>query len=263
MTILDKILAEKEKEVEELKRSYHSEGKSEIKQPTSLYQTFMHSEHMNIIAEIKRASPSKGVINDQMDPVIQGKEYESSGAGAISVLTDTPFFQGTMGDLLAVRKAVQLPLLNKDFIIDEIQIDRAHDYGANVILLIAAALPKKRVEELFYYATNKGLEVLMEVHDLEELEVANDLEVPIIGVNNRNLKTFEVDLGITERLAQHIKRSDALLISESGMKTTADVERVQKAGARAILVGETMMRSGNLAQTFEELRIPFNREQTS
>ncbi|QDP41779.1 indole-3-glycerol phosphate synthase TrpC [Radiobacillus deserti] len=256
MTILDKILAEKEKEVATLKKNYRPEIKIEKQASGSLYRSFMESNNMNIIAEIKRASPSKGVINDQMDPSAQGKKYESYGAGTISVLTDTPFFQGTMEDLLAVRDAVQIPILNKDFIIDEIQIDRAKDYGANVILLIAAALPAKRIEELFYYATNQGLEVLLEVHNLAELDVANGLEVPIIGVNNRNLKTFEVDLGITERLSQHIKRTDALLISESGMKTKEDVERVSRAGARAILVGETMMRSGDLSKTFQELQIP-------
>lgn len=255
MTILDTILEEKAKEVADLKETYTPGAYQAQYEKRSLYDTFMKSERMNIIAEIKRASPSKGMINEGVDPAKQGKQYEEYGAGTISVLTDQPFFKGTMDDLQEVREVVKLPILNKDFIIDEIQIDRAKDFGASVILLIAAALPKERLAELFEYATKLDLEVLFEVHNEEEMQVANEIGAQIIGVNNRNLKTFEVDLGITERLAGMVDTNKKLLISESGFRTTEDVERIKKAGVRGILVGETMMRSSNLKQTFDELRV--------
>ncbi|WP_066188331.1 MULTISPECIES: indole-3-glycerol phosphate synthase TrpC [Gracilibacillus] len=256
MTILDKILTEKRKEVDVLKQDYKPGTIQGKRVNVSLFDTFMQSDRMSIIAEMKRASPSKGLINDGVDPAEQGRLYEDCGAGAISVLTDTPFFQGSIRDMQDVREVVHVPVLNKDFIIDEIQIDRAYDGGANLILLIAAALSEERLAELYAYAANKGLEILFEVHNQEELQVAKRLGARIIGVNNRNLKTFEVDLAVTEQLAAEIDTEKVLLISESGMRTTADVERVKKAGAKAILVGETMMRSGDLKETFQSLRIP-------
>lgn len=256
MTILEKIIAEKVKEVAELKASYQPGQIKGKRVNVSLYDTFMQAEKMNIIAEMKRASPSKGLINDGVEPATQGRIYETCGAGAISVLTDTPFFQGTIEDMQEVREVVDIPVLNKDFIIAEIQIDRAFDAGANVILLIAAALPEQRLTELYQYASDKGLEILFEVHNEEELAVANRIGAQIIGINNRDLKTFEVDLATTERLAEQIDTTRTLLISESGMKERADVERVKRAGAKGILVGETMMRSVNLKETFESLRVP-------
>ncbi|GAB2557474.1 indole-3-glycerol phosphate synthase TrpC [Gracilibacillus alcaliphilus] len=256
MTILDKILAEKEKEVAELKQHYQPGSIQGKRVDVSLYDTFMKADKMSIIAEIKRASPSKGLINDGIVPSEQGRLYEACGAGAISVLTDTPFFQGTIQDMQEVREAVEVPVLNKDFIIDDIQIDRAYDAGANLILLIGAALPEERLAALYRYADQKGLEILFEVHNEEELQTAKRIGAQIIGVNNRNLKTFDVDLAITEQLAAQIDTEKTLLISESGMKTAADVERAKKAGARGILVGETMMRSGDLQETFQALQIP-------
>lgn len=256
MTILDDILVEKRKEVASLKEQYQPGQVFESGPNKTLYDTFMHSDHMSIIAEIKRASPSKGLINPDIDPAAQAMKYEHYGAGAISILTDRPFFQGKMEDLQAARELVRLPLLNKDFIIDPIQIDRAADYGANVILLIVAALSEQQLHDLYQYAVGKGLEVLVEVHNEEEMEAANQLGAKIIGINNRNLKTFEVDLGITERLADKVNAAETLLISESGIATMADVERVKAAGGRGILVGETMMRSAHLEDTFNQLRIP-------
>ena len=256
MTILDDILAEKEKEVRKLKEHYKPGSIKTKRVDISLYDMFMKADKMSIIAEMKRASPSKGLINDGVEPAEQGALYESCGAGAISVLTDQPFFQGKIKDMQDVREAVHIPVLNKDFIIDEIQIDRAYDAGANLILLIAAALPEQRLKALYQYAVNKGLEILFEVHNEEELKVAKNIGANIIGINNRDLKTFHVDLATTERLAKQIDTSKTLLISESGMKVKEDVERVRKAGAKGILVGETMMRSGNLEETFDTLRIP-------
>ncbi len=256
MTILEKILAEKEKEVATLKKNYKPGMLQAKRAPVSLYDSFRQSKNMSIIAEMKRASPSKGLINDGVEPAEQGQLYEASGAGAISVLTDQPFFKGTIEDMQAVREVVNVPILNKDFIIDEIQIDRAYDAGANLILLIAAALPESRLKELYQYADRKGLEILFEVHNQEEMEMANRIGAKIIGINNRNLKTFEVDLAVTEQLAEMVDKENTLLISESGMKDRADVERVAMAGARGILVGETMMRSVDLKKTFDILRIP-------
>lgn len=249
-------MQEKEKEVRELKE-YYQPGSIQTKRlDVSLYHSFMKSEKMSIIAEIKRASPSKGLINDGVEPREQGALYESCGAGGISVLTDKPFFQGSIEDMQQVREAVNIPVLNKDFIIDEIQIDRAYDAGANLILLIAAALPEARLKTLYQYAANKGLAILFEVHNEEELQIAKNIGAKIIGINNRDLKTFHVDLAVTEKLAEQIDTTETLLISESGMKTKEDVERVKKAGAKGILVGETMMRSDNLQETFKALRIP-------
>ncbi|WP_117161099.1 indole-3-glycerol phosphate synthase TrpC [Paraliobacillus sp. X-1268] len=255
MTILDTILEEKAKEVALLKENYQKKDRQRKLPIKSLFDIFMEADYMNIIAEIKRSSPSKGSINPDVNPPEQGKQYEKYGASVISVLTDYPFFKGTMDDLAAVREAVEIPILNKDFIIDEIQLERAKDYGANVILLIAAALPKNRLLELYKYAKQLDLEVLFEVHNEEELMVAQEIGADIIGINNRNLKTFEVDLAITERLTTLIDTSKTVVISESGIKTTTDVERVKKAGVRGILVGETMMRSGQLDKTFSDLRI--------
>ncbi|WP_018663847.1 indole-3-glycerol phosphate synthase TrpC [Heyndrickxia acidiproducens] len=252
MTFLEKILAEKQKEVERLKADgavFEPSGRK----AASLYETFMHAEKTSIIAEIKRASPSKGDIKTSIDPVRQSIHYEKAGAGAISVLTDETFFKGSVQDLKAVSDAVKLPVLCKDFIIDEIQIERAKANGASVILLIAAALAPKRLKQLYAYAHKQGLEVLLEVHHEAELEIALAMGANIIGINNRNLKTFEVDLGVVERLAGMIRDPNILVISESGIRTRKDVLRAEKAGAKAILVGETFMRAGDPEKTIKQL----------
>jgi len=253
MTILDKILVEKEKEVKELvKQTFDLEETQEIK---TFKERVSSSNTMSIISEIKRSSPSKGEINSKVDPVAQAKQYKAHGATAISVLTDKPFFNGSIDDLKAVRKAVNLPILCKDFIIHPIQIDRAKAAGANIILLIVAALSDSQLKELYQYAESLNLEILVEVHNEEEMDRALTLNPDIIGINNRNLKTFEIDIATTEKLAKMVSNPDTILISESAMKTKEDVIRVKNVGARAILVGETLMRSKDLAKTFEELKV--------
>ncbi|GIN73634.1 indole-3-glycerol phosphate synthase [Bacillus sp. J14TS2] len=259
MTILDTILKQKELEVQELKAIYSGHKTEPLKKRPSLYSQFMDSVNMNVIAEVKRASPSKGMINQDVDPVAQAKAYATAGAGAISVLTDRKFFKGSMADLSAVAQAVDAPLLCKDFMIDEVQIDAAKEHGASIILLIAAALPETRLKELYEYAHSQQLDVLFEVHNEEEAETALRVGANIVGINNRNLKTFDVDLAVTERVASILQQTDRLLISESGMKEKADVERVQEAGAKGILVGETLMRSGDIQQTMNQFRIPFTK----
>lgn len=254
MTILNKILVEKEKEVEKLKnQAFDTAAHKDV--PT-LREQIKESSHMNIIAEIKRSSPSKGPIQMDIDPISLAREYEALGAAAISVLTDKPFFNGSMDDLRAVREAVNLPILCKDFIIDQVQIDQAKAAGANIILLIVAALDYAQLTNLYEYAKSLDLEVLVEVHNEDEMERALNLDADIIGINNRDLKTFEVDLETTEDLASMIIDSETILVSESGIQKSEDVIEVANAGANVILVGETFMRSDDLTTTFNDLRIP-------
>lgn len=254
MSILEKILTEKEKEVTNLLDQTFDQA------PAKLVPTFKEmvqaSDSMNIISEIKRSSPSKGEIDMGVDPITQAKTYAASGATAISVLTDKPFFNGTMDDLRAVREVVDIPILCKDFIIDPVQIDQAKAAGANIILLIVAALSQDNLKNLYQYASDLNLEVLVEVHNEEEMKRALALDPEIIGINNRNLNTFDVTLETTEKLADMVTNPETILISESGMKTGEDVIRAKKAGAKAILVGETLMRSTDLAATFKNLKVP-------
>lgn len=257
MTILDKIIAQKRKELVDL---INLPLLKEVEKPVPTFkERVASSSNMSIIAEIKRASPSKGAIDLTVDPIEQAKTYEKNGAAAISVLTDVTFFNGSLNDLHAVRKAVDLPVLCKDFIIDTLQIDHARAAGATIILLIVAALDDEKLKELYDYATNLGLEVLVEVHDEAEMERALAIQPEIIGINNRNLKTFEVNLATTEKLASYITNPNTILISESGMRVRQDVERVGKVGAEAILVGETLMRSDDLNATFSEMQIPLSK----
>ncbi|WP_433742595.1 indole-3-glycerol phosphate synthase TrpC [Falsibacillus pallidus] len=260
MTILDKIIAEKRNEVERLKSEKLPEV-LERKPVKSVYDSFMSSKKMNVIAEIKRASPSKGEINSGVDPVMQAVLYEEAGADAISVLTDGPFFSGSMEDLKRVREHVSIPILCKDFIIDPIQIQIAKASGADVILLIVAALEEHQLKSLYKEALSLGLEVLVEVHNAVELQTAFRLGANIIGINNRDLKTFIVDLAATEELAGKINGDEILIISESGMKSSLDALRAEKAGAKGILVGETLMRSGDIALSMKDLKVPFKRNE--
>ncbi|WP_440897844.1 indole-3-glycerol phosphate synthase TrpC [Amphibacillus sp. Q70] len=252
MTILETILLEKEKEVKQLKKDVSLTEQKRLTPIHSFIAQCRKDQSLIIIAEFKRASPSKGIINPDLDPTKQAEQYQALGASMISVLTDQPFFKGSYADLAAVRNTVDLPILNKDFIIDEVQIDRAYRYGADVILLIAASLPEQRLNDLYQYAIKLGLEVLFEVHKPEELTIANRIGAELIGVNNRDLKTFEVDLKVTEQLAQLLDIDRQILVSESGIQTAADVQRLKQAGARAILVGETLMRANDLQATFSD-----------
>ncbi len=259
MTILDRIIAQKFLEVQELKAIYGAREPKPVKR-TSLYNSIQKSKTMSVIAEVKRASPSKGDINQQVDPVAQAKQYKEAGATAISVLTDRQFFNGTMADLSEVSSAVpELPLLCKDFMIDRVQINTAVHHGASIILLIAAALKEDQLRDLYDYAKSLDLDVLFEVHNEEEAETALQIGANIIGINNRDLKTFNVDLEVTERVAALIKNENIVVVSESGIRTREDVAFVEAAGAKAVLVGETLMRSVDIAATMNEIRIPLHR----
>ncbi len=253
--ILTKIIDQKKIEVPKLKEAGLTGTALQVARP-SLVESLRSATSMAVIAEIKRASPSKGEIKLDVDPIQQALTYERAGATAISVLTDETFFKGSIEDLQNVSQHVDIPRLCKDFIIDEIQIDRAYESGATIILLIVAALSKERLQRLYNYAKQKGLDVLTEVHDEEELEIALEINAEIIGINNRNLKTFVVDLEVTERLASKLDHNKHIIISESGIKTVADVERVKKAGARGILVGETLMQADDVTETLKQFRLP-------
>jgi len=208
---------------------------------------------IGLIAEVKKASPSMGVICQNFDPVRIAKEYEAAGASCLSVLTDEKFFQGSLDYLRQIREAVKLPLLRKDFIIDERQILEAIEWGADAILLIVAILTDGQLAKFHSLAVEAGLAVLVEVHDEEELNRALKLSPALLGVNNRNLKTFQVDLATTETLAPRILKNGALLVAESGIHTRGDVERVQKCGAGAILVGESLVKQGDIGAKVREL----------
>lgn len=205
-----------------------------------------------LIAEIKKASPSAGLIRPNFDPAAIATAYERAGAACLSVLTDTPFFQGALDHLHQVRARVGLPLLRKDFVLDERQLLESVRWGADAILLIVAILDQATLQHLHELAYAGGLAVLVEVHDEGELERALAIGARLIGINNRDLRTFQVDLATTERLARRLHdlypdpARRPLLVAESGIHTRADVERVCAAGADAILVGESLMRSADL-----------------
>ncbi len=262
MTILDAIVAEKQREVArlpqravsvaDLKAALKARGgvrdfAGALRQPKR--------GPVALIAEVKKASPSAGLIRPDFDPVAIAREYETAGASCLSVLTDEKFFQGSLEYLRQIHEVVKLPLLRKDFIIDERQVLEAVEWGADAILLIVAILSDARLQRFRTLATGAGLAVLIEVHDEAELDRALAAGAQIIGINNRDLKTFKVDLATTERLAARLPLSSRityhasrpLLVAESGIHTREDVQRLAKCGAQAILVGESLMKHGDIA----------------
>lgn len=244
--ILDRIVDVKKQEVAALARTFDLAQVREtiLSLPaTHGFKNALQNANgtVGLIAEVKKASPSKGIIRADFDPVTIAQTYERAGAHCLSVLTDEQFFQGHNDFLRNIRGSVNLPLLRKDFIIDEKQIYDARLIGADCILLIAAILSTEQIKEYSDLASQLGLDVLVEVHDEAELQQALDASVTLLGVNNRDLRDFTVDLGTTARLAVGVPQG-TLLVSESGIVTHEDVLEVQAAGAQAILVGETLMR---------------------
>ena len=213
----------------------------------------LERNQINIIAEIKRASPSKGVINDKFDVAEVAKSYEKGGACAISVLTEEDKFKGSLEDLQAARNAVSLPILRKDFIFDEFQIYEAAEAGADVILLIAAMLDDEDLQKLHALAEQDlGLDALVEVHTLEELERVKKIGALLIGVNNRDLHSFKVSLDVSRELIKHAPEG-ALMITESGIRAKDEILELRELGFSGFLIGETLMRSGNVEEELEKL----------
>ncbi len=254
--ILDEIIAYKKEELAEVKRRISF---AEVKARASNAETtrgfgkaLSQGDAIRLIAEVKKASPSKGVIREDFDPVAIGTVYEASGASCLSVLTETRFFQGKLDYLGSIRKAIGLPLLRKDFIIDEYQIFEARAAGADAILLIAACLERRQIEDLLGIARGLELDVLVESHTYKELDRSLLAGAMLVGINNRDLGTFTVSLQTTLDLLKDIP-DDRTVVSESGIKTRDDVAKLQKAGVDAILVGESLMREKDIGKKVKEL----------
>ena len=249
MTILDRILKEKKEELKTLKcrRSFAS-LKKEVshlpKKKPSFLKVLKSSKRFAVIAELKKKSPSKGVISGNFDPLKIAKGYEKAGAGALSVLTDRKFFGGSAEILSRVRSRTRLAILRKDFILDEYQVWESRLMGADAILLIVSVLSRRRLKTLAQAAARLGLDVLFEVHSLREIEKLLPLHPKLVGINNRDLHTFRVDLRVTEKLMKRLPK-DIFVVSESGIQTPGDLIYLRNLGVRAALVGESFMKEKN------------------
>ncbi len=214
--------------------------------------SFLSRDEMNVIAEVKRSSPSKGNLAPISDPAALAEKYQEAGAAAVSVLTEQRRFGGSLADLDAVRSRIEIPVLRKDFMVDEYQFLEARAHGADIVLLIVAALSKSQLKDFYDLATELGMASLVEVHTQSELESAMDISPRIVGVNSRNLKTLEVSASVFEELIPTIP-SSVIRVAESGISTRAEVAQAQKAGATAILVGESLVKSGDPISAMREL----------
>jgi indole-3-glycerol phosphate synthase len=258
MAILDEILEHKRQEVAEAKQRCSPDRMAERARRSrervrGFRQALVNGSGARVIAEIKRRSPSKGEIRAHFDPVACARSYAEAGAAAISVLTDERYFGGRLEFLEAVRSAVNLPLLRKDFVVDSYQIDEGRVSGADAVLLIVAALSRTELERHRQQAVSLGLDALVEVHDEEELETALAAGADLIGINNRDLRSFETDLTVTERLAPRVPVT-ALIVAESGIFSHEQIRRLEGVGVHAFLVGESLMREADVGLALRRLR---------
>ncbi len=254
--VLERIMDHKRGEVAQARARCPVETLTELAQQAPPVRDFVAALRaapwMGLIAEVKKASPSAGVIKSDFDPVGIATQYQAAGAHCLSVLTDEHFFQGHLDYLKAIRQTATVPLLRKDFFLDRYQVLEARAAGADCILLIAECLSDCELRDLYFYASELGMECLIEIYDPENLDRVLKLEPPLVGINNRDLRSFEVSLDQTTQLADRVP-PETLLVSESGIKTRADVERLKAHGVGAILVGETLMRAGNIAGAVRDL----------
>jgi len=256
MTILDRIVAGKPREIaaakERVSEAELERRAAQMPPPHDFRAALERGDDVQIIAEVKKASPSAGVLRADFDPVALAQTYERHGAACVSVLTDEPWFQGHLSHLEHVRAAVRLPLLRKDFLIDRYQLLEARVAGADAVLLIAEILDDKALSQLLQSANGLGLQALVELYDRDNLPRVLASGARLVGVNNRDLRTFVTRLEHTLELAGGLP-PDVCLVSESGIRTRADVERLQAAGVRAVLVGETFMRAPDAGAKLREL----------
>ncbi len=257
MSVLDRIIAYKREEVAARKARrpwsvIDAEAGAQPKPRGFQAALSQNRAEPKLIAEIKKASPSKGLIRADFDPAALARAYAEGGAACLSVLTDAPSFQGHENYLIAARAACALPVLRKDFMVDEWQIAESRAMGADAVLIIMAAVDDELAGDLLDVAGAFGMDALLEVHDEAELDRALGLDAGLIGVNNRSLATFETDLATTERLAPRVPK-DRLLVSESGIATPRDLQRLQRAGAQAFLVGESLMREADVSAATRRL----------
>jgi len=251
LNVLDRIIEVKRAEVAAAKAA-HPRPLDKAAPPTRDFVAALREKQPAVIAEIKRASPSKGLLRENFDPAEIAKSYEAGGAACLSVLTDREFFQGGPEHLAAARAACSLPVLRKDFIVDPYQVDEARAMGADCILLIAACLPLAQMKDLEAQAHALGMAVLVEVHDAAELQAALALRTPLVGINNRDLRTFETRLETTIGLLKDLPEN-RIAVTESGILSAADVARMRRHGVNAFLVGEAFMRAADPGERLRAL----------
>lgn len=249
---MEEVLKLKKASVDKAKKNSGGQFQFTIERSPRLFRKALSREGVNIIAEIKRASPSKGVINDRVDVEKVAVEYQNSGVCAISVLTEEDRFLGSSEDLIKVRRVTDLPILRKDFIFDEFQILESKSIGADAVLLIVKILSKEKLKELLQLAESLGMDALVEVHTRKEMEVALEVGAKIIGVNNRDLRSFEVSLDVSRELIKCAPR-DVLMVSESGISRKEEILELRSLGFSAFLIGETLMKSENISEKLKAL----------
>lgn len=256
MLMLDEIIKNKYKEISQLKSSFDISKIDLSSKKKPFYKSLLLNQNAkknSVIAEIKKKSPSKGILSDDLNVSKKAKEYEEGGASCLSVLTEKDYFNGSNDDLLEAKSSVSLPVLRKDFIIDPLQVYESKMIGADCILLIASALSNNLFEELYSLATSLDLDVLAEVHDKEELDFVRSLDIKLLGINNRNLQTFEVDINTSISLSDSISDNETVLISESGIHSSNDIRKLNEAGIYTFLIGEHLVKSNDISKDIGEL----------
>jgi indole-3-glycerol phosphate synthase len=255
--MLDRIVARKREDVEQRKKSLPLSRLKELiarREATLDLALALEDTHTRLIAEVKRASPSRGVLRPDFNPVELAQKYAHGGAAAISVLTETNYFDGSLDHLAAIRQEIRLPLLRKDFIFDPYQVYESRAYGADALLLIVAILSREQLEDLLSLSHDLGLSCLVEVHNKDEVERALSSQARIIGINNRDLTTFNTDINTTRRLLPLIPPGK-IVVSESGIRSRSDVAKLKRWGVNAVLVGEALVTTGDAVTKVKELII--------